>query len=172
MQWGRMTLSRGICKWACANGHCRRDPNAFATPENVAECVPYLKQARPPGPLKCCFAKGGRGPLSSASQTFSKVFLLHFVHQGMGVIPGMVSRNSHGFANETDLRESGSDSQACLLLSESPCHRRSYVAWAQFTCTAVLRGGFAIRMDLQAKRICANPTPSRTCPLANPSTQQ
>ena len=43
-------------------------------------------------------------------------------------------------------------------------------AWAQYTSTAVLSRGFAIRNDTQAKRIRANPTPIRTCSLANPST--
>ena len=33
-------------------------------------------------------------------------------------------RDSRGFANETDSRESDSDSQAFLMLCESPCHRR------------------------------------------------
>ena len=33
-------------------------------------------------------------------------------------------RNSHGFANKMDLRESDNDSQAFLILCESPCRRR------------------------------------------------
>ena len=37
---------------------------------------------------------------------------------------GLVIRTSHGFANETDSRESTSDSQAFLILCESPCCRR------------------------------------------------
>ena len=37
---------------------------------------------------------------------------------------GMVLRNSHGFSNEIDSRESESDSQAFLMLCESPFHRR------------------------------------------------
>ena len=39
-------------------------------------------------------------------------------------ISAMRIRNSHGFARRADSREIDSDSQAFLILCESPCHRR------------------------------------------------
>ena len=98
--------------------------------------------------------------LSSGSLT-SQVLCALGVSWGLGAVTRI--RNSHGFACQADLRESDSDSQALLILCESPCHRRCGAA--------ALPGGFAIRMDSQAKRTRADPTPIRTCPLANPSPQ-
>ena len=41
-----------------------------------------------------------------------------------GMQPGMMIRNSHGFATETHLHASDGDSQAFLILCESPGRRR------------------------------------------------
>ena len=78
--------------------------------------------------------------------------------------------NSHGFASEADTRVSDSDSQAFLIMYESP-YRRRFLSTYGHSSTVPLWCGFAIRMESQAKRIRANPTPIRTCPLANPSIQ-
>jgi len=64
-------------------------------------------------------------------------------------------RNSHGLASQAVSRESDSDSQAFLIFCESPYHRR----FLQGVGTVHLSCGFAVRMDSQAKRIRASPTP-------------
>ena len=94
-------------------------------------------------------------------------------------IPVMRIRNSHGFAVETDSRESDSDSQAFLIVCEiaRPCPRRfsfirvGTVRVHEYSISSpVMRirnsHGFASQADLR------DPTPIRICPLANPSTQQ
>ena len=74
-------------------------------------------------------------------------------------------RNSHGFASQADSRESDIDSQAFLILYEPPYHSigASYVVWAQNICNADSQ----FRLDSQAKRIRASPTPIRTCAFEN-----
>jgi len=46
-------------------------------------------------------------------------------------------RNSHGFASQTDSRESDSDSQVFLIYcANRPTIGASYVVWTQYICDA------------------------------------
>ena len=62
-------------------------------------------------------------PASTEAPAADEVRAIHtFPIVLWGVITGALIRNPHGYPNETEV--SDSDSQAFLMLCESPCHRR------------------------------------------------